>query len=950
MVSHSLLGFTIPLIDFDVPLSIVIIGLIRGLTYALLGIGITLVYRSSRVINFAHGEMGALPALLIPIFVINLSWPYWVALALALLASGVLGGAFEFAIVRPLRKASRLTVLVATIGAAQLLFFAGALLPKGGGDLAGKSYPTPFHGSVRIGDLTLTAGDLTILVAVPILTVALAAFLGKSKLGKASRASAENADAARLAGIPVERVSFAIWTIAGLLAGISAILIGPTRPLGLSQALGPLLMLRALASSMLGGLRGFFAVFTAGLAIGVLENLVIWNFPIGGALDIVFLVAIAASFLLTKGLGSIVRGSETSSWSLAAAVRPLSPLVARATRVRWAQVLIAVTLIGLAAYLPTKVSASEQFFYGGIALFALFGLSLVVLTGYAGQVSLGQFAFVAIGAAFGGRLYQAGVPQGLGLVLATLIGGVFALIIGIPALRIRGLFLAVITLAFSVAVVGWLLQQDWLNRRGSDGSSSMSIPRPTYFGISFESELRYYWFCLGALVLTAIVVYRLRHSGLGKRMIAVRDNEPSAASVGISPGVTKLTAFMISGMIAAFGGFLYGGLLVNFSGDLDGTFGASQSLSLVVMTVFGGVTTIVGAIVGAVWVQGIPRIFGESWGLLSSGIGVLAVLLVLPGGLSSLIFRTRDRLVEAAIAKGWVKPKEPPVPEVVDRPARVRARAADVEPLVAEGVCVSYGGVVALLDVSISVGANEIVGIMGPNGAGKTTLFDVLSGQQRPSSGNVFLDGHDISSASPQRRAKRGLGRSFQQARLFEDMRLLDAINMSLERETRTNAVSAIIGTPWARRHNRHRDKTAMSILGSLDLHDYAHHQIGDLSTGSRRLAELACASAIGAHVVLLDEPTAGLTPQEVISFIRIATRLREQLAVSVVVIDHDVPMMRELVDRLYVLEAGVLIAHGPPSILDTDERVIAAYMGSARGATLSKDGTNRTAPAKANE
>lgn len=942
-MTQTVLGFTIPVIDFEVPLSIVIIGLIRGLIYALLGIGITLVYRSSRVINFAHGEMGALPALLIPIFVLNLHWPYPIALLLALVASAAIGGAFEFSIVRPLRKASRLTVLVATIGAAQLLFFAGALLPKGGADLAGRSYPTPFKGSVKIGDLTLTAGDLTILVAVPILVLALATFLGTSKIGKASRASAENSDAARLAGVPVERVSFAIWTIAGLLAGISAILIGPTRPLSLSVALGPLLMLRALASSMLGGLHGFFAVFVAGLGIGVLENLVVWNYPIGGALDVVFLVAIGLSFLLKKGLGSLVRGSETSSWSLAASVRPLSPLIARAARVRWAQAAIVVFVIAIAAYFPTRVSASEQFFLGGVALFALFGLSLVVLTGYAGQVSMGQFAFVAIGAAFGGRLYQAGIPQGLGLVLATLIGGAFALVIGIPALRIRGLFLAVITLAFSVAASGWLLQQDWLNRRGSDGSTSMSIPRPTYFGIKFDSELRYYWMCLAGLVLAAFVVRRLRHSGLGKRMIAVRDNEPSAASVGISPGVTKLTAFMISGMIAAFGGFLYGGLLVNFSGDIDGTFGASQSLSLVVMTVFGGVTTIVGAILGAVWVQGIPRILGKDWGLLSSGIGVLAVILVLPGGLASMIFRTRDRLVEAAIKRGWLTPTTTPPPEVVERPTPVRKRAiAGAEPLRAEGVSVSYGGVVALLDVSISAGADEIVGIMGPNGAGKTTLFDVLSGQQRPDSGRVFLDGRDVSNASPQSRAKHGLGRSFQQARLFEDMRLCDAINMSLERELPTNSVRAILGTPGARRRDRHRHKIAMSILDSLNIHEYANHQIGDLSTGSRRLAELACASAIGAHVILLDEPTAGLTPQEVSSFIRIATRLREELHVTVVVIDHDVPMMRALVDRLYVLEAGVLIAHGPPTILDTDERVIAAYMGSARGASLSKDGSNR--------
>jgi branched-chain amino acid transport system ATP-binding protein len=155
-----------------------------------------------------------------------------------------------------------------------------------------------------------------------------------------------------------------------------------------------------------------------------------------------------------------------------------------------------------------------------------------------------------------------------------------------------------------------------------------------------------------------------------------------------------------------------------------------------------------------------------------------------------------------------------------------------------------------------------------------------------------------------------------------------------------------MLGTPRSRRQNRTRNELAMAILGDLDLDRYALAQIGGLSTGSRRLAELACASALGANVILLDEPTAGLTPQEVQSFTRTIARLREESNVSIVVIDHDVPMMRGLVDRLYVLEAGRLIAHGPPTILDSDERVIAAYMGASRGVSLSKDGSmSRPAP-----
>ncbi|HRE00460.1 MAG TPA: hypothetical protein PLV68_04120, partial [Ilumatobacteraceae bacterium] len=207
---------------------------------------------------------------------------------------------------------------------------------------------------------------------------------------------------------PVERVSFVIWSITGLLAGLAAILIGPTRPLGLSVALGPFLMLRALASAMLGGLSGFFAVFAAGLTIGVLENLVVWNYPVGGALDIVLLAAITISFLLKKGLGTAARGAEESSWALAASIKPLHRTIASAARTRAAQYVGIAVLVAIAAFIPTFASVSEQFFLGGVALFGIFGLSLVVLTGFAGQVSLGQFAFVAIGAAFGGRFLQLG--------------------------------------------------------------------------------------------------------------------------------------------------------------------------------------------------------------------------------------------------------------------------------------------------------------------------------------------------------------------------------------------------------------------------------------------------------------------------------------------------------------------------------------------------------------
>ena len=929
-----LTGFVLPIVGIEIPRNLVILGIISGLTYSLLGIGLTLVYRSSRVINFAHGEMGALPALLIPIFALNLGWNYWPSLAIALISSMALGALFEYLIIRRLRSASRLTVLVATIGAAQLLFIAGALLPKGG-DLAGKGYPTPFDWRISVDTLILGPGQLTILAAVPLIAIGLAAFLGRSSLGKASRAAAENGEAAQLAGVPINRVSIAIWAVAGLLAGSSAILIGPTRPLTLSVALGPQLMLRALAAAMLGGLTRISSVFFAGVAIGIIEALVLWNYPIGGMLDLVLFALIVASFVLKRGLGYLARGNEESSWSLAASVKPLAPKVSAGVRIRFVKYFSLGILLMSAVYLPTRLSAAEQFFLSGVVLFAIMGLSLVVLTGFAGQVSMGQFAFVAIGCALGGRLYQIGLPHLPGLAVSTLAGGLVALVIGLPALRIRGLFLAVTTLAFSVATTGWLLQQDWLNHRSHIGATSLSIPRPHFFGISFDYEIRYYWLCLCVLVAIALLVHRLRTSGVGRRMVAVRDNEQSAASLGISPRSTKLLAFIVSGMIASLAGFLYGCLLVNFSGDIGGTFGPARSLALVVMAVFGGITTITGAILGALWVEGIPRILGDDWGILSSGIGVLAVLLILPGGLASLVFATRDRLVEASHVRGLIRRgedygEEPTGTEAPYRPIDPGTLATKLE---AHSISVRFGGLDALDDVSVEVEAGEIVGIMGPNGAGKTTLFDVLSGHLKPDSGSIVMNGEDISSLPPHQRARLGLGRSFQQARLFEDMLLQDAVSVALERKIPSHLISTLVGSPSERRKERDRRSLAMSLLEPLGLSVHAAQQVRALSTGTRRLAELACASALGARIILLDEPTAGLTVQEAGSFVRVVHDLRERAGVTFVIIDHDVPMIRSVVDRLYVLEAGRLIASGPTSILDTNKRVVSAYMGAGRSA-----------------
>lgn len=932
----TLAVLTVPGTAFEVPAEIAVIGLIGGLTYALLGLGLALVYKTSRVLNFAHGEMGALPAVLLPILVVNHGWSYWLALGLALVTAVAIGGLLEFTVIRRLRQASRLTVLVATIGAAQLLLVINILLPKGG-RLGAATYPTPFDATFTVGTLHLGAGHILTLIVVPTVTIWLTLFFARSRLGRASRAAAENLEAAQGAGIDVNRVSQAMWVLAGLLAVTSAILVGPTRPIATEAALGPNLMVRALGAAMLGGLTNLPAVFAGGVAIGVIEALTVWNYPTGGALEVVLFAVILVSLLARRGLGQLARGSEESSWTLAGGIRSLPPRLAAHRRVASARRAGLAALLLVAVLLPLPFSPSQRFFLAGVVVFAIMGLSLVVLTGYAGQISLGQFAFVGLGAAVGGRLIQLGHPHITSAVYAMLAGGLVALVVGLPALRIRGLFLAVATLAFAVAASGWMFDQSWLVPTG--GVSSLRIPRPHVWGIDFEQVTAYYWLCLAVLVLTAWFVHRLRASGLGRALIAVRDNEPSAAALSVSPRRVKLTAFVVSGMIAALAGFLYGGLLVNFAYDPSRTFGAAESLSLVAMVIFGGVTTITGAVLGAFWVRGMPYLFGADIGLLSSGLGVLVILLIVPGGLAAVAFAVRNRLVRWLTGSPVAAEAEPP--EALEAPPRTRARgrvrttvpavaSAPRGPasLSAAGVTVSFGGNRALSDVSLDVGAGDLVGLMGPNGAGKTTLFDVLSGQLRPSEGRVLLDGADIGHLPPHRRAKLGIGRTFQQARLFDDLTVVECLEVAMECREPSRNVAGIMGLPGAVAGERRREMEASELATFLGLGPYAHRTVSELSTGLRRATELGCVTAMGSRVLLLDEPTAGFSREEVETFRPLLRRIRDDLGATVVVIDHHVPLMMQLVDRLYVLVTGEVVADGPPSILRTDARVVAAYFG----------------------
>lgn len=621
-------------IDFDVAIVAVIQGIVIGLSYALLAMGLILIYRSTRVINLAHGEIGAFAAAIVAILVNERGWPYWLAALTALATAAGLGAAVELLIIRRLFRAPRLIVLVATMGIAQLFLF-GTFLLNDTIDNRLAGFPSPFSTRVKLSALVLQPGDLTLLVAVPLIALGLAAFFRLSGFGVAVRAAAENADSARLVGIPTRRISTFVWMTAAVLAAGTALMLAPGRGLTVTESLGPDLLMRALAAAVLARMASLPKAVVAGIVIGVIEKVVAWNYSVGQVELVLFAVVMVA--LLVQHSGS-TRDTDASAWQMATLVRPLPRAVQNLPSVRALPWIGLGSFIVVAAVLPTMLSNSQTFLFTSVVAFAIVGLSVTILTGYGGQISLGQVAFFGIGAAVSYQLtVELYVPFWLALIGAGLAGAVAAVLVGIPALRLRGLFLAVSTLAFALVTQKWLLAQSWMTGAG------VIAPRPYWGALDFASQQAYFYLAVGGLLVAILICRNTLRSGIGRNLLAIRDNEAQGAAFTIPVVRTKLTAFAISGFLAAFGGAIYGHGVETFQ---VANFPVSDGLRIVSMTIIGGLGSIPGTILGAFFVVGVDRLVEVPYlRLLSTSIGLLLLLLYLPGGFGQVIYNVRDRIV-----------------------------------------------------------------------------------------------------------------------------------------------------------------------------------------------------------------------------------------------------------------------------------------------------------------
>jgi branched-chain amino acid transport system permease protein len=642
------------LLHYPMPFGVWVESMVKGVLASMLAIGMALIYRANRVVNFAQADLGTVPTGFAASFILFWNWPYFVGMGVGLLMALLLGAVVEMAFIRRFRSAPRMVVTVATIGITQLLVVLGILIPRWWGEnLASQRLEPPVDWKftptwqwkfwqAQPGSYILNANHLIALVVGPMAIAFVAWFLNRSRLGIAIRASAERTDRAAMLGIPVSRLNTLVWAIAGALAYLALFLRSGITGVPLGVAAGLPALLVALAALVIGRLERLPTIACAAMALTLLESGVTWNsespflaYPIMAGAMFVALLAQRSSNLRRDN-------DNTSSWRGAEQVRPLPPYLANygwVPTVKWT--LISLCVLGVVA-LPVVLDVDLVIKSTALIAFVVIGLSLVVLTGWAGQISFGQMALAGIGAAVSATLtWRWHVDLSLTLLIGGLAGGVAAFVVGVPALRLRGLYLAVTTFALSLATEYWLLNDrffHWFPK------AEVGFERDPLFGqVRVDTPTRFYTYSVVVLALVFMALRGIRASRTGRVIVAIRENERAAQSFSVGVVRAKLTAFVISGIVAGIGGALLAQGSKSFS---IATFTTQESFNVFISAVIGGLGMLGGAFLGALYLRGTRWFITDSaWQLLSTGFGVLLVLLVLPGGLGSLWVKLRDVVV-----------------------------------------------------------------------------------------------------------------------------------------------------------------------------------------------------------------------------------------------------------------------------------------------------------------
>ena len=644
-------------------------------------------------------------------------------------------------------------------------------------------------------------------------------------------------------------------------------------------------------------------------------------------------------------------------------------------------------ILAMALVLPFVVAGYWVYLCSLIGAYGLVALGLNFLTGYGGQISLGHAGFVAIGAYMSVILVdKLGAPFVVGLLAAVLAAGLVGLVVGFPAVRLKGLYLAVATLAFGLSVERVIYHFKEI----TGGPYGLPVSPPSLVGFRVDTDTKLYYLIVALVVLGVLFLGNILKRRPGRMIVAMRDSELAATAMGADLSRLKVIAFALSAAYSGLGGVLYAALLTFVSVE---HFTPWLSISFVAMIVVGGIGSIAGSFLGAAFVILVPELLRgvAEFQQIVYGLSMILIFVLWPGGLIGAVHRAMwafGRLSEGTPgprsarlgrgmgdgladkgqgsaesrtppslrrgtklrARGTQQGAEPRLTEAGSEVsgAEVRTEASGGAPRPREGrhppaalsgeaqlsvedVSIRFGGLQALNGVTLVVPRGGVVGLIGPNGSGKTTMLNLISRYHEPTRGRIVFEGRDLGSWRPFEMVGLGIARTFQNVQLFRSLTVLDNLLLGRCCRTRTGFLSAGLSLSWARREERESRRSVEELAALLGLAPELARIAGALPYGAQKLVELGRALAAEPRLLLLDEPFAGINPGEKEALVEMITRVHSATDISLLLVDHDMSVVMDLCQYIYVLDFGKLIAEGTPGVVQSNALVIEAYLGTAK-------------------
>jgi len=902
-------------------LPFVVIGLATGAVYGLAGIGLVLTYKTSGIFNFGYGAIAALVAFCFYFLNVH-GLPWGAAAAISLLVFAPILGLILELVARTLSGAAETIKVVATVGI--------ILIVESLGSLWYPTNPPTFpdflpQSTVQMLGVNVTWAQIILFLFSAVAAATLYWFFRSVRSGIVMRGVVDNADLVSMSGDDPVLVRRRAWVIGSVFAGVAGLFLAPS--LALDGATLTTAVFAAFGAAAIGYFTNLPLTFVGGLVVGVASALVdkysatiTWVGGLPPALP--FIVLFVVLIVLPRRLLVQRRLAATMQVRHAYHAPPRVRLTAGAIA------------IGLLAVVPVIQAGKVDVWSAALINMILF-LSLGLLVRRSGQISLCHLAFAAVGAAaFGHFAGNDHLPWLLALVLASLVAVPVGALIAIPAVRVSGVFLALATLGFGI-----LMEQAFYTRNFMFGSSTLGLnsPRPAVSigGWNLSTDTGFYYLLLIITVLVVVTLTVINRARLGRLLEALADSPLALETHGTTSSVLKVIVFCIVSAIAAMAGALEA-MLFHFG--IGTYFPSFSSLTLVALVV---IVTV-----------------GDPWYAVIAAIGysVIPAYITSPTTTSVLNLLFGLGAATAALAVGKGRTPEP-VRRVLDRlggrkpapdtaPARDRTRAAappavaqqaggsrdaPARPgLVVRDLCVRFGGVHAVNGVSLKAPAGQITGLIGPNGAGKTTLFNACSGLVRASSGQIVLHDIDVTREGPPHRARRGLGRTFQRTELFGSLTVRQNVAMGREASMAgANPLAQVFGSRHSKRLISEVVDEALELTGTIPISDA---QVGVLPIGQRRLVELARELAGPFDMLLLDEPSSGLDGHETEQFGQVLHTVARERGCGILLVEHDMTLVREVCDYVYVLEFGQLIFEGTAEEMQHSAQVRSAYLGGPEG------------------